>query len=112
MVLVAIADVHVQIPHRAAGASVMERARGATEAEDGCIRCAFAELIGEPGHFLVMQEWEDRAALDAHYRSVAFVAYQEQIEPLLVRSSELRVHEVAGTVDPVQSDDLDLRQDD
>ena len=90
----------------------MLEAQHAALAEDGCISYAFAEALREPGHYLVVQRWRDRDALDAHYRSEAFFRYQASITPLLVRESELTVHEVWDTVRPVDSEARTLPRDD
>jgi quinol monooxygenase YgiN len=110
--LVVIGDVFVQVPQREAAASVMIAAQDAARDEDGCIAFAFAERVGERGHFLVVETWRDQGALDAHFRSEAFARYQQDIEPLLVRDSEVRVHRVAQVLTPLPSSGLVIRHDD
>jgi quinol monooxygenase YgiN len=80
--------------------------------QDGCLLFAFAEQLGDPGHFLVVQRWRDQASLEEHYRSPGFASYQAAIGELLVRESELELHRVEETVRPVNSSTLDLDQDD
>ena len=46
----------------------------------------------------MVSQWQDRGALDAHYRSEEFEEYQEQVGAHLVRSSELRVFEASGAL--------------
>ena len=111
-VIVALGDVFAQIPQREAAAAVMLEAQRAAQGQDGCISFAFAETLDEPGHFLVVERWRDRDALEGHYRSEAFFRYQAAIGPLLVRESELRIHAVADEITPVDDDALDLNQDD
>ena len=110
--LVAIADVYTQIPQRDAAEQVMLRAQTAARGEDGCVAFAFAQMLGEPGHYLLVARWRDQAAFDAHYASAAFAEYQNAITPLLVRDSELRVDTVQETVLPLDSSPLDIRHDD
>ena len=110
--IVAIADVYAQIPQRDAAEQVMLRAQAAARGEDGCVTFAFAQVLGDPGHYLLVARWRDRAAFDAHYASAAFAEYQSAITPLLVRDSELRVDTVQDTVQPVESSPLDIRHDD
>ena len=69
----------------------------------------FAETVDDPGHYIVVQQWRERAALDAHYRSQEFAHYQAAIGAWLVRSSELRVHQVSGTTLPQDSAPMDPR---
>ena len=110
--IVAIADVYAQIPQRDAAEQVMLRAQAAARGEDGCVTFAFAQVLGDPGHYLLVSRWRDRAAFDAHYASAAFAEYQIAVAPLLVRDSELRVDTVQEAVLPVDSSPLDIRQDD
>ena len=110
--IVAIADVYAQIPQRDAAEQVMLRAQSAARGEDGCVTFAFAKVLGDPGHYLLVARWRDRAAFDAHYASAAFAEYQSAITPLLVRDSELRVDTVQETGQPVESSPLDIRHDD
>jgi quinol monooxygenase YgiN len=111
-VIVALGDVYAQIPQRPAAEEAMLAAQRAALDQDGCIAFVFAEALGEPGHFVVVQRWRDRASLDEHYRSEDFFRYQAAIAPLLVRESELRIHAVADEITPVADDGLDLNQDD
>jgi quinol monooxygenase YgiN len=66
--------------------------------EPGCLAYTFAEVVGDPGHYLVVQEWRDEQALDAHYSSPTFQRYQEQVGEFLARPSDVRLHRVAETV--------------
>ena len=77
-----------------------------------CEREVLAETLVDPGHFVVVQPWRDQRTLDAHYASEVFADYQSQIGPLLVRSSELRIHEVRASARPVSPAALDISHDD
>jgi quinol monooxygenase YgiN len=111
-VLVAIGEIQAQIPQREAVQRAMLDAQSAAQQEDGCLGFMFAEVVGEPGRFLVVERWRDEVALQAHYGSASFAAYQRSIGPLLVRDTELEVHRIAETLHPVASEELDLHQDD
>jgi quinol monooxygenase YgiN len=111
-VILATGDVYAQIPQRQAVIEAMARAQQAAREEPGCELFAFAEAIDDPGHFLLLQRWHDRTALDAHYASAGFAEYQAAIAPLLVRDSELHVHVVQESTRPLNSARLDLHQDD
>ena len=50
---------------RAAAAAMAQ----ATREEDGCICYAFWQDIEDPTTFRVYEEWEDRAALEAHFET-------------------------------------------
>jgi quinol monooxygenase YgiN len=111
-VIVALGDVYAQIPRREEAVAAMLDEQRAALGQDGCISFAFAEALDEQGHYVVVQRWRDHAALDEHYRSEEFFHYQAAIAPLLVRESELELHTVADAIRPLNSDPLDLRQDD
>jgi quinol monooxygenase YgiN len=109
--LVALGDIYAQIPRRERVRELMLATQARVRDEDGCIYYAFAETLDDPGHFVVIQQWSDQAALDAHYRSEAFATYQSEIDPHLVRRSDLRVHAVEASARPVDSSPLDTSQD-
>ena len=110
--IVALGDVYVQVPRRAAAAEAMLAEQRAALELDGCISFAFAESIEEPGHYLVTQRWSDRDALESHYRSEAFFHYQAAIAPLLVRDSELTLHNVEDAIRPLDSEAHSVPEDD
>jgi heme-degrading monooxygenase HmoA len=93
--IVVHADVFAQIPQRTAAREAMKAAQSAA-----------------PGHFLAVERWRDRDALDAHFRSPSFLAYQAAVTPLLVRDSEIHIYSAEELARPTDSSRLDLRQDD
>ena len=110
--IIAIGDIYAQIPRREEVVDLMRETQLRARELPGCLAYVFAETLDDPGHFIVMQEWRDSAALDEHYRSEAFAAYQARIGELLVRTSELRVHSVQETFRPVPSRGGDPHHDD
>lgn len=80
--------------------------------EPGCLSFVFAEVLADAGHFIVVQGWRDRGCIDRHFESAAFVDYQTQIAPLLVRESEMDIYLVQTELRPVDSSRLDLTHDD
>jgi quinol monooxygenase YgiN len=85
-----------------------ERARS----EPGCVGYAFAEVVRDPGHYVVVQEWHDEASLEAHYTSPTFRRYQDRVGELLARPSEVRLHRVAQTVQLADRGPMDPRRAD
>jgi quinol monooxygenase YgiN len=110
--LVALGDLHTQIPQREAVERIMQHAQLTAREREGCESFSFAEAVGDPGHYLIVACWRDREAMEAHYRSPAFAAYQAAIAPLLVADSEMRLHVVEQTTRLLDARTLDLRQDD
>jgi quinol monooxygenase YgiN len=78
----------------------------------GCTRYSFAAAVADPDHFVLVSEWRDRAALDAHYGSPAFASFQFSLEGLLARPSEMTVYAIAEAVRPVASGPPDPRDAD
>jgi quinol monooxygenase YgiN len=111
-VIVALGDISAKIPHLDDVRRVMRDTQQRVREQPGCVSYTFAEALDDPGHFVVMQEWQDRAALDGHYRSGAFADYQAAIAPLLVRDTDLRVSETAQSARPVADGGEDLRPSD
>ena len=101
--IIALGDVYVRIDDRDHVRAVMRDTQAAVSAQPGCVRYDFAESLAEPGRFVLVQQWEDRAALERHYGSPAFADYQAAVGPYLVRSSDLRVYEADAGVAPMGS---------
>jgi quinol monooxygenase YgiN len=80
--------------------------------EPGCVAYVFAEVVADPGRYVVIQEWRDDAALQAHYASDAFQAYQARVGALVARPSDVRIHRVAETVHPADPGPMDPRRAD
>jgi quinol monooxygenase YgiN len=111
-VIIALGDVYAQIPRVEAVRDLMRETQAAVREQPGCISYEFAQSLEDPAHFVLVQQWRDREALEEHYRSQAFANYQAQIAKQLVQTSELRLHEVEASYAPVDSSRLDIAQDD
>jgi quinol monooxygenase YgiN len=110
--IVAVGDIYAQILRREEVRELMRATQARAREQPGCEYFAFAETLDDPGHFVVVQQWRDQGTLDAHYASGVFADYESRIGPLLVRSSELRIHQVRASARPVSSATLDISQDD
>jgi quinol monooxygenase YgiN len=111
-VIFSLADVYAQIPQRKAVREVMLETEARVREDPGCVSFVFAEVVAEPGHFLLVQRWRDQGALDEHYRSAAFADYEAAIRGLLVRDSEMQVHVSEEEFRPVASSRLNIGDDD
>jgi quinol monooxygenase YgiN len=109
MTVVAVGRVHAVAAGRARLIDLMRRTAAAARAEPGCRSYDFAEIVDGADEFVVVHEWADEAALDAHYRGPAHEAYQEGVFGLLARPSELVIHRVAASEHPVDSGPMDPR---
>jgi quinol monooxygenase YgiN len=80
--------------------------------EPGCRSYDFAEAIDAADEFVVVHEWDDRAALAAYYGGPVHETYQQGLHGLLARPSDLAIHEVAATERPVPRGPMDPRDAD
>ena len=51
----------------------------ATRQETGCIEYAFAEDIGDPGLFHIIERWADDASNAAHSKTPHFAAFSQAL---------------------------------
>jgi quinol monooxygenase YgiN len=61
----AVSYVEVIASSKATAIAALERYRDANRKQDGCVRLELFEQVGRPGHFVVVETWRDRKALDA-----------------------------------------------
>jgi quinol monooxygenase YgiN len=112
MTVVAIGRVYGIASARAELVELMRRTAAAARSEPGCRSYDFAEALDAADEFVVVHEWDDRAALATHYGGAAHTAYQQGLHGLLARPSELAIHEVASTERPVGRGPMDPRDAD
>jgi quinol monooxygenase YgiN len=112
MTVVAIARVHGIAASRAQLLELLRRTAAAARSEPGCRSYDVAEALEVADEFVVVHEWDDRAALAAHYRGPAHTAFQQGLFGLLARPSDLAIHEVASTERPVGRGPMDPRDAD
>lgn len=112
MAVVAVGRVHGIATGRAQLIELMRRTAAAARREPGCHSYDFAEIVDGADEFVVVHEWEDEDALDAHYRGPAYQAYQQGVFGLLARPSELVIHRIAGSERPIDTGPMDPREAD
>jgi quinol monooxygenase YgiN len=112
MSVVAVARVHGIASGRADLIALLRRTADAARAEPGCRAYDVAETLDGADEFVVVHEWDDEAALEAHYRGPAHRAYQQDVFGLLARPSELAIHRISATERPVDPGPMDPRRAD
>jgi quinol monooxygenase YgiN len=112
MTVIAIGRVHGIAAAREELLELMRRTAAAARSEPGCRSFDFAEALDVADDFVVVHEWDDDAALEAHYRGPAHQAYRQGVFGLLARPSDLAIHRVASTERPVDAGPMDPRQAD
>lgn len=110
--VVVVGDVYTLAGRRDEVIALLSDTQERTRPQPGCISFSFAEVLGDPGHYVVVEEWSDGAALRTHFKSDAFTSYQENVGGLLARPSEVRIHRVSETTRPVDSGPMDPRRAD
>ena len=68
----------------------------ATLAEDGCRAYSYAEDVAEPGLFRVLEQWDSRAALAAHFATPHMKAWAEQRMALGFYDRDISVYDLGA----------------
>ena len=79
--------------------SAMQRMISASRAEPGCIEYSYAQDVLDAGLIHVSEVWSDRAALDAHFRSVHIADWRASWATLGIGDRNLMLYE-AGDLKP------------
>jgi len=79
-----------------AAREAMARAVVASRAEDGCIAYSYGEDLCDPGRFIVLEKWESRAALDAHFQTAHMARWVAERASLGFGERSIRLHETGG----------------
>lgn len=73
----------------------------ATRREAGCQSYAFYESVEAPNRFRIFEEWDDAAALEAHFASAHMAIFQGVLGGLKVLAMDVKRYEVTK-VGPVR----------
>jgi quinol monooxygenase YgiN len=92
--------------------ALLAQAERDATSRDGCLRYSVGVSLADPDRYVVVEEWRDKAALEAHYASEEFRRFQFELHDLLVRSSEATIHSVSASLRPVASGPIDPRDAD
>jgi quinol monooxygenase YgiN len=112
MPVLAIADLFGISGRRDELLAAFARAERDAVAQPGCLRYSFAATISDPDRYVLVSEWRDRAAMDAHYGSETFARLEFSLDGLLARPSEMTVYDVSASARPVASGPMDPRDAD
>jgi quinol monooxygenase YgiN len=112
MTIIAVADIFGLSGRRPELVAALARAEQGAAAQPGCVRYSFAATIADPDRFVLIGEWRDQPALDAHYASPGFAEFQLSLNGLLARPSQMTVYSVSGAARPLASGVMDPRDAD
>ena len=65
--------------------------------EDGCIRYGFFQAVEDPLSFVAVEEWADRAALDAHFAQPHLHEFTRGLLERVSETPEVAIHEIVDT---------------
>ena len=91
---------------------LLERSGRDFAATPGCRRYTFAVTLSDGDTFMLVSAWDSQEALDAHYGSEEFAAFQFGLDGLLARPSEMTEYSVSESVRPVNTRPMDPRDAD
>ena len=74
--------------------AAMERMVTATRAEDGCLYYSYAQDVLQPETIHVIERWQDRSALQAHFATAHMAEWRGIIGQLGLSDRNLKVHEI------------------
>ena len=68
-----------------------------TRKEPGCRFYSFYQDIESPGVFRVFEEWDDDAALKAHFQTPHMAAFRAVLGEIGVLNRDVKIYRVSGT---------------
>ena len=80
----------------AAARPLMREVIAATLAETGCRAYSYAEDVAEPGLFRVIELWDSREALSAHFQTPHMKQWSEQRAALGFSDRRIALHEIGA----------------
>jgi quinol monooxygenase YgiN len=92
--------------------ALLATAEREARAGDGCLRYTYATSLDDHDHVVLVSEWRDQPALDAHYASPSFARFQFDLHGLLSRPSITTHYQVSQATRPVASGPMDPRDAD
>ncbi len=70
-------------------AKAAQRMVAETVKEPGCLVYEFSQILGHPNRFRVYEEWQDQAALEAHFNATHMVVFQAVLAEAGVVSADI-----------------------
>ncbi len=77
--------------------ALLEEMQDKSRREDGCIRYGFFAAVENPLSFVAVEEWRDRAALDAHFAQPHLHEFAGGLLDVVSARPEVAIHEIADT---------------
>lgn len=68
----------------------------ASETEAGCISYRFYGGLDDPGVFFIFEEWENEAALTAHFQTPHMATFNQTLESITIKSMDIQRYDVSS----------------
>jgi len=94
--LIIAGTISIDPANREIAASAANQMMEATLKEPGCAAYTISGDLSDPGSLHLFEEWQDQAALDAHFASPHMATFQEAIGKVGVRSMTVSKYEVSS----------------
>ena len=98
--LVIAGSIQIDPARREAAIAAATEVMRETRQEPGCISYTFSADLGDPGLFLLFEEWQDQAALDRHFKTPHMARFQQAIAGLGVKGMKIQRY-VVESVGPL-----------
>jgi|GEM_PF-788576 len=89
------AQISIEPGYRAQFVGHMQTLTRASLNEEGCLSFGCYEDVTAPNSFIVLAEWESRAALDLHEQSAHVAAFKASIGSMIASRRETLVYTVS-----------------
>ena len=94
--IVIAGQVSIDPSRREAAEAAAREMMAETRKEAGCVSYAFSADLETPGRYRIFEEWENDAALRAHFASPHMARFQRALGGLGVREMAVQRYEVAA----------------
>ena len=89
---------YIEVTDRDAIRAALPAVITATRAEDGCAEYGCYEDTQQPGRYVFIERWRDKAALDRHLSTPHMAAWMTVAGPRL-KSAHGTLHDIASTTE-------------
>lgn len=94
--LVISGTIQVSAESRAKAVAAAIKVERATRSETGCLSYTFYADLEDPNVFRIFEEWENEAALGAHFKTPHIAQFRADMTEVKVLSRQLKRYEVTS----------------
>jgi quinol monooxygenase YgiN len=97
--IVICGTVPIDVTKKEAALAAMKKMSEASEAEEGCLSYRFYVNPWDVSQVLIFEEWEDDAALQAHFQTPHMAEFNQQIPKYVTGEMAIKRYEVSEVSD-------------